>query len=331
MFETVENYSQPIRFTIGYAGTGKSTLLAEEADDDTIVLTPTHKAKEVLQYKGVKNVFTIHSVLKLVPTLDMNFRKRGKLQKLQRIGEVDLKCIKTVIIDEYSMIPMHILDMLLDLLPAKAEVSIYGDSYQLPPVEGDSIDPEWYTAPENIARLTTQYRAEAPEVIETFTRFVHYLEHPTFRADLTLNPIIKHGTIEGFNPTFDRALAYTNAETIIVNERIAKYLGLPAEISIGEKVAINGLIGELVEPANTFDLLTIYPKCISKGQLMSGDKLLSTIEKIEDDIEKYNQQMPDAEKFFIEIELRFKFVKIINHLFLELLKLKEKGPKKFVS
>ncbi len=299
MNELVENYSQSIKFTIGYAGTGKSTLLAEEATDRALVLTPTHKAKEVLQYKGVENVFTIHNVLKLVPTLDTNFRKRGKLQKLQRIGEVDLLLIDKVIIDEYSMIPMFILDMLLELLPAKAEVSIYGDSYQLPPVEGEPIEPEWYT--EDITRLTTQYRAEAPEVIETFTRFVHYLERPSTTADLTLNPAIEHGDIKGFNPDTDRALCFTNAETIRVNDRIAKHLGLPSEISIGEKVSINGLLGELVEnPLES--VYTIYPKCISKGQLMSGDKLIATVEKIESDMSKFNQSIPDSEKLFIEIE-----------------------------
>jgi len=62
MNELVDNYSQNIHFTLGYAGTGKSTKLAEEATDKSIVLTPTHKAKNVLEYKGVQNVFTIHSV-----------------------------------------------------------------------------------------------------------------------------------------------------------------------------------------------------------------------------------------------------------------------------
>jgi len=310
--ELVENYSQNIKFTVGYAGTGKSTLLAEEADDKTLVLTPTHKAKEVLQHKGVKNVFTIHSVLKLVPTLDMNFRKRGKLQRLRRIGEVDLKSIDNVIIDEYSMISTYILDTLLELLPSTTPVTIFGDSMQLAPVDGDPIDPEFYQT-SGIETLTKQYRAEAPEVIETFTRFVKFLEKPTARADLTLNPAIEHGTIEGFNPDTDRALAYTNAETIIVNERIAKYLDMPAEISIGEKVSINGLIGELVE-SPTEPVLTIYPKCISKGQLMSGDKLIATIEKIEADIEKFNQQIPDRADFFIEIEeVTYAFYGDIDH------------------
>lgn len=305
--DEIENYSQDIRFTLGYAGTGKSTLLAKEVTPTTIVLTPTHKAKDVLKSKGVDNVFTIHSVMKLVPTIDQNFRKKGKMQRLQRIGDVDLKSINKVIIDEFSMIPTFIMDMLLDMLPADAEVSIYGDPYQLPPVDGEPVDPYWYTDEENIIILTKQHRAEAPEVVETFTRFVNYLEFPTPSADLTLNTKIKKGSLNNFNPDTDRALAYTNKEVITVNNKIANILDLPKEISIGETISINGLLGTLVKNPNLeldypYEILTIYPKCVSKGELMSGDKLLDTIEKIEDDIEKYNQQLPNSEEFYVRIE-----------------------------
>ena len=298
--DELENYSQDISFTLGHAGTGKSTLLAREVDDKTIVLTPTHKAKDVLKAKGVLNVFTIHSVMKLVPTIDQNFRKKGKMQRLQRIGDVDLKGIRSVIIDEFSMIPTFIMDMLLEMLPAHAKVSIYGDPYQLPPVDGEPVDPYFYTIEDKITTLTKQHRAEAPEVVETFTRFVNYLEYPSSKADLTLNPKIKTGTLKSFNPSTDRALAYTNKAVIEVNNRIANILGLPKEISIGEAISINGLLGTLVKEPN-LECFTIYPKCVSKGELMSGDKLRDTIDGIEADIEKYNQKLPDSTVHYVEI------------------------------
>lgn len=313
--DEIENYSQHIRFTLGHAGTGKSTKLAQEADVKTIVLTPTHKAKEVLKRKGVENTFTIHSVMKLVPTIDQNFRKKGKMQRLQRIGDVDLKSINKVIIDEFSMIPTFILDMLLDMLPATAEVSIYGDPYQLPPVDGEPIDPYFYTSEKNITTLTKQHRAEASEVVETFTRFVNYLEFPSGKADLTLNPKISKGTLKDFNPDTDRALAFTNKEVINVNNDIARILKLPKEISIGETISINGLIGTLVaEPTDSFLCYTIYPKCVSKGELMQGDKLRDTIDGIEADIEKYNQRLPNGEPFYVEInEEVYKVFADIDH------------------
>ena len=172
--ELVSNFDQTIKFITGHAGTGKSTHLAKNTDPSTIVLTPTHKAAKVLQQKGITNVFTIHSVLKLVPHLDQSFDPtKHRIQKLKRIGKVDLSTIDKIVIDEFSMIPQNILDYLLELLPAHAEVVIYGDPFQLPPVTGEPIDPLVYT--DDITRLTTQHRAEAPCVVETFERFVDYI------------------------------------------------------------------------------------------------------------------------------------------------------------
>jgi len=317
MNEIEYNYSQDIHFVVGHAGTGKSTRLVEEVNklqSSTIVLTPTHKAKDVLEAKGLKNVFTIHSVLKLVPTLDMNFRKKGKLQRLVKMGAVDLASIDTIVIDEYSMIPTHILDLLLDLLPSKARVTIYGDGYQLEPVDGDPIDPHWYTDENKVETLITQYRAEAPEVVETFTRFVEYLSGGA--DDLRINKAIKQGSIEGFNPATDRALAYTNAETIKINNTIAESLNLPKEISIGEQVSINGLMGTLVDelPAGQDFSLTIYPACVSKGRLLEGSKLESKLDKIEHDMNKFNQQIVDGTMHLIEIEgVAYSFWGDLNH------------------
>lgn len=315
--ETYYNYEQHIKFTLGHAGTGKSTKLAEEANEKTIVLTPTHKAKDVLKAKGVANVFTIHAVLKLVPTLDQNFRQKGKMQKLVKLGAVDLSTIETVIIDEFSMIPTHIMDLLLELLPATAKVSVYGDPYQLPPVDGDKIDPEFYAR--EIEVLDVQYRAEAPEVVETFTRFVDFLEFGA-KMDLTINPAIKKGSLKDFNPDTDRALAYTNKEVIAINTRIANLLDLPSEISIGESVIINGIIGELVE-APIFNPmtderppLTIYPSCVSKGVIMEGQKLVDQVERVERDISKFRQAIPHGVKHYIRVEDEvYGFYGDINH------------------
>ncbi len=208
------------------------------------------------------------------------------------------------------MVPTHILDILMELLPAKASVSIYGDSYQLPPVEGDPIDPYWYT--ENITTLSTQYRAEAPEVIETFTRFVQYLQHPSSQADLTLNKKIKKGSLDSFNPATDRALAYTNDETVAINNRIAKMLNLPRDISIGETVFINGLMGKLVKSKD--EALTIYPSCIAKGVLMSGDKLQNKIDEVVYNINKFDQRIVNGRPFYIEIEeVTYRFFGNITH------------------
>ena len=130
-FEQIIQSPHGIFLVTGPTGSGKSTKLAEEAKKQaSLVLTPTHKARNVLEAKGVENVFTIHAVLKLVPTLNTNFRKGQKLKALKRVGSVELDDIEVVIIDEFSMISTHILDLLLELLPDTCEVHIFGDPYR---------------------------------------------------------------------------------------------------------------------------------------------------------------------------------------------------------
>jgi hypothetical protein len=284
--EIVSAYDQPIRFIVGFAGSGKSTRLVELCKDDhTLVVVPTHEAGKVLQGKGIKNVFTIHSILRLVPTIDENFRKGQKLQKLNKIGKVDLSTITEIAIDEFSMINTKILDMLLELLPSHCEVIVFGDASQLPPVDGDSIDPYNYTS--DIDKLTTQHRADNPSIVETFMRFHHYIETGT-GMDLTVK--LPTGTIEGFDPNTDRILAYTNDRVMELNTAVAVQLGLPEAISVGESILMNGITAELVEFNE--DYPTIYPTCVSKGMLMAEDKLYLAVAKTRNDIDKFGTEIP---------------------------------------
>jgi len=177
MYDEVCGFEQDIRFTIGFAGSGKSSLLAKRITDDDMVLTPTHKAADVLRAKGIKNVYTIHSILGLVPTLNMNYVPgKHRMQKLKKVGNTDLQDIKSIYIDEYGMLSTEILDTLLEALP-KCIVHLFGDEFQLSTIEGDKIKPVEYS--DNIERLTIQYRSEAPEIVETFMRFQKYIEETT--------------------------------------------------------------------------------------------------------------------------------------------------------
>jgi len=281
--DVIKNYEQPIKFIIGFAGSGKSTRLSSDADDTTLVLVPTHKAADVLINKGVKNVFTIHSVLKLVPTLNQNFRRGQRMQRLQKMGSVDLSDIDNIFIDEYSMISYEILDMLLNILPEHTKVTIFGDSYQLPPIDGAPIEADFFT--DDIENLTTQYRADAPEVIETFMRFKGYLDG-TGEKNLKLNPAIKAGTLDGFNPKTDRILAFTNEKVLELNRLVSNN----QEIQSGDAILVNGIDGFYVSDEDC-GALTIFPKCISKGKLMDEESLNLTSVSTLIDIEKYNTNL----------------------------------------
>lgn len=280
MNELVSAYEQPIKFTMGFAGSGKSTELAKEAkeaNEHCLVLTPTHKARLVLEAKGVENVYTIHAVLKLVPTLNQNFRKGQKLKNLVRVGTVELDTISKVIIDEFSMINTQIMDLLLELLPDTVEVHIFGDPYQLPPVDGEPIDPLDYT--EDITELVKQHRADNPNVVDSFMRFATYLKDGS-QLDLTLDnlPTITETELsKRFNPDTERIIAYTNERVIELNSLIEK-----PTLSKGDNILINGLEATIIEQGHG-KYQGIYPSMISKGHL-DMDKRMD----IEANLTKYN-------------------------------------------
>lgn len=283
--EEVSCYEQEIKFITGFAGSGKSTKISKTASDQTLIMVPTHKAADVLKGKGLKNVYTIYSVLKLVPTIDENFRPGDKIQKLVKIGDSDLKTISTVIIDEFSMIPTHILDMLLFTLPSHCKVLVVGDPYQLPPVSGQLPNPWDYTS--DIEELTTQHRADAPEVVETFMRFMEYIKTGDNRISLKVNPAITRSKdLSEFNPRTDRALAFTNDKVLEINSKIEDMLGGD---DTSNDYIINDIDVELLdtEPGNMF----IFPKCIVKGKLLTGEDLELASSVCEADIDKWNTDL----------------------------------------
>jgi len=304
MLELVSNFEQEIKFITGFAGSGKSTKLAELATKTTLILTPTHKAAAVLMAKGVENVYTIHATLNLVPTLNQNFdpRKGHRMQKLKRIGSTDLDSIEEVFIDEFSMINQEILDLLLEVLPASTKVTVFGDPYQLPPVDGEAIDPLIYT--DVIEELSTQYRAEAPEVVETFMRFMNYIKDGR-GPDLSMNPAIKHGTLKGFNPLTDRVLAYTNKRVNELNNEVADILEVQREFYHLDDLIANQINCIFISDTDK-ELQMLFPNCISKGKLMEKKKLEDIAHQTVKDIIKYNNKHhTNYESGIIKIEDKY--------------------------
>ena len=275
--EEVSIYDQDIEFVVGFAGSGKSTELAKQADESCIVLVPTHEARKVLERKGVENVVTIHSLLKLVPTLNQNFRKGQKLQTLKRIQGVDLEHVTRIIIDEYYMIPTKVLDLLLELLPDTVPVTLFGDPFQLEPVDGEPIDALAYT--DNIRELTVQHRAKSSASVEWFMRLMYFIKDSSCK-DISRPDGVKVIDIEElpemFNSNTDRIIAYTNAKVIELNSMITA-----PDLVIGDTILINGLFAKIIE--RDYKLPYIYPAMISKGQLK-----LDLRADIEYNLRKYN-------------------------------------------
>jgi len=119
---------------------------------------------------------------------------------------------------------------------------LFLDPYQLLPVKGIQIQCD----PDTTTNLTTQHRAESPDVVKLFTKFVNFLEGSN-KDDLTTpfsKNVIGNVTYEGFQRG-DRLLAYTNKCVGDYNKLIAIELG------------VKGFEGEEVQLGTQSDLFIV--------------------------------------------------------------------------
>ena len=263
-----------IEYITGYAGTGKSTALLKQLTtiagkdkDDTIVLCPTHKAAHRLLPKipfGIE-IKTIHSLLGWIPAINENAEK---IEHIDIVAKTDRKIeeYNTFIIDEGGMMSE---EMFMELI-AKIEdarnfdtesikIYVYLDPYQLLPVKGRQIqlDEEFTT------KLTTQHRAESPDVVALFTKFVEFLEGTNtkdLKIDFSEN-VKKVSTTEAvqlFDITKDRLLAYTNEVVGWYNKEISIYNG------------IQSFVGQHVQLGSNPDLVYVEDM-IDKSSVVLSD------------------------------------------------------------
>ena len=132
----IERYKnhEPWTCIAGYAGTGKSTLVkfivnALDIDEDYVCyIAYTGKAAKVLREKGCPNAMTAHRLLyQSFPKADGSF-----YHKIKRPLDWPYKLI---VVDEISMLPKEIWDLLLS---HKIHVICLGDPFQLPPIGEDN-------------------------------------------------------------------------------------------------------------------------------------------------------------------------------------------------
>ncbi|MDJ1647056.1 AAA family ATPase [Mycoplasma phocimorsus] len=129
----------------GNAGTGKSkiieiytAILNENEFDNFAILTPTGRSARNLKSKiqneyGIVPYFikTIHSFLGVYDNLNRNIRYNYEM----------LKQINIVIIDEFSMVNIHLLNKLFQDLENLKKIIFVGDSKQLPAIgPGDLLN-----------------------------------------------------------------------------------------------------------------------------------------------------------------------------------------------
>ena len=116
----------------GYAGTGKTTIISEIADQvrgPVYYMAYTGKAALIMRKKGCDDATTIHSAIYRAIEDNKTGKVTFDLNHDSSISEAAL-----IIIDEVSMVNEEIGE---DLLGFGRKILIIGDPFQLPPVKGE--------------------------------------------------------------------------------------------------------------------------------------------------------------------------------------------------
>lgn len=157
---------------IGYAGTGKTTLVAEIVeslykDYNIAVTSPTHKANSVIRKMLLNNVglsaqdaqvSTIHSFL----GLKLVYEKSRQVLKHDPQSKNSTSMVDVLIVDECSMISDEMYQHIIDqMYRVRRAVIFVGDSCQLPPVDSEGTMGENKLSP--TFKAATQY--ELTEVL----------------------------------------------------------------------------------------------------------------------------------------------------------------------
>ena len=143
---------------VGYAGTGKTTLIAEIVENlckgwNIAVTSPTHKSNSVIRNMLIKNVgltvedaqvSTIHSFL----GLKLVYEKSRQVLKHDPQSKNSTSMVDVLIVDECSMISEELYQHIKDqMFRVKRAIIFVGDSCQLPPVEAEGTIGETKLSP----------------------------------------------------------------------------------------------------------------------------------------------------------------------------------------
>lgn len=235
-----------INYTTGYAGTGKSHSLLKLVEslpiETTIVIAPTHKALFRLREHLQENTEakTIHSLLGWIPTINENAQKVEHIDATHKLDKA-LGEYSHIVIDEAGMMSEEMFYEIISKLEVYTEdiditIECFLDPYQLLPVKGQQIQVD----PDTTTHLTKQYRSESPDVVELYTKFVHYIEGINAK-DLTTpySENVRSFDLKHFERG-DRLLAYTNKAVGQWNKKIAKHLNIVSYA--GQEVQLGNML-----------------------------------------------------------------------------------------
>lgn len=279
--EVLNKYHNHEKYAVvaGYAGTGKSTLVrfiieAIDIDEDKVAYaTFTGKAAEVLRKKGNKNAMTLHKLLyESIPRPGGGFYRKPKLTLGYDI----------IIVDECSMVPKSMVDMLLS---HKAFVIFLGDPGQLPQIDKN----ETHTLLDHPdVFLTDIMRQAAESEIIQLTMKIRNGEEIPYMQGKEVMVVPKKELVTGHLLWADTILTATNVVRHNINKQMRELLGFSGELCEGERVIckrnywddansdgdalVNGTIGTV---SNIFESYIQIPKYIKNDRhqipILMGD------------------------------------------------------------
>ena len=251
----------------GYAGTGKSTLVrfiidALDVDEDKVAYaTYTGKAAEVLRKKGNPNAMTLHRLL-----YDSIPRQGGGFIRIPK-KQLDYDI---VVVDEVSMVPKTMVDM---LLAHRVYILFLGDPGQLPQIdkkEAHNLLDHPHVFLDEVMR-----QAAESEIIQLTMKIRNGKDIP-FMHGKEVIVIPKAELVTGHLTWADIIICATNKTRHNMNKQKRELLGYSGVLQTGERIIVkrnywedcdedgnalvNGTVGTIANPYESFVRIPSYVK-----------------------------------------------------------------------
>ena len=251
----------------GYAGTGKSTLVrfiidALDVDEDKVAYaTYTGKAAEVLRKKGNPNAMTLHRLL-----YDSIPRQGGGFIRIPK-KQLDYDI---VVVDEVSMVPKTMVDM---LLAHRVYILFLGDPGQLPQIDKKEAH-NLLDRPHVFLDEVMRQAAES-EIIQ-LTMKIRNGENIPFMHGKEVIVVPKAELVTGHLTWADIIICATNKTRHNMNKQKRELLGYSGVLQTGERIIVkrnywedcdedgnalvNGTVGTVANPYESFVRIPSYVK-----------------------------------------------------------------------
>lgn len=290
----LDRHRAGLKYTViaGYAGTGKSTLVkfAIEAlnveKNKVAYATFTGKAAEVLRKKGNDGAMTLHRLLyDHVPRPAGGFFRKPK----DRL-EYDV-----IVVDEVSMVPKSMLDM---LLKHNVYVIFLGDPFQLPQIDKNESH-DLLDRPHVFLDEVMRQAAES-EIIQ-LTMKIRDKENIEFDKGNEVMVIPKSELVTGHLQWADQIICATNATRKSLNDQMRAlngFNGLPQsgermiclknywdDCAMNGEALVNGTTGIITSPFESYRMIPNYIKSpvrkmetICANFIADGDAFFDNVE-----------------------------------------------------